>query len=169
MKRIFLSIVPLLFTACVSKPNNIEPIKNFELDSYLGKWYEIARLDHGFERGLEQVSANYSMREDGGVKVVNKGYNQKEKEWDEAIGKAYFVDDRTTGFLEVSFFGPFYGSYIIWELGKEYEYAFVCGPSKKYLWFLARTPYVDENMKKYFYARAKEEGFDLEGLIWVEQ
>ena len=95
------------------------------MDKYLGKWFEIARLDHRFERGLQQVTAEYSIREDGKVKVLNRGFSTKKDKWSEAIGKAKFAEDENTGFLKVSFFGPFYGSYIIFELEKEnYSYAF---------------------------------------------
>jgi apolipoprotein D and lipocalin family protein len=86
------------------------------LERYLGKWYEIARLDHSFERGLEKVSATYSLRDDGGVRVENRGFSQKKNTWKAAEGKAYFVRDSNEGYLKVSFFGPFYGSYVIFEL-----------------------------------------------------
>jgi len=91
----------------VSVPENIRPVDNFSLERYLGKWYEIARLDHSFKHGLTFVNAEYSLRPDGGVRVINKGYSQKEKKWKEIEGRGYFVDRKDVGFLKVSFFGPF--------------------------------------------------------------
>lgn len=158
-----------LLAGCVGLPAGIEPVRGFDLDRYLGTWYEIARLDHSFERGLEQVTANYSLREDGGVRVVNRGYDTTAGAWDEAVGKAFFVEDEGTGYLKVSFFGPFYGSYIVFELDRDYRHAFISGPNRDYLWLLARTPTVDEAVIERFRARATELGFDLSGLILVEQ
>ena len=125
------------------------------LQRYLGKWYEVARLDHSFERGMNQVTADYSMREDGGVKVLNQGYLVEDDEWKSAEGKAYFVESEDTGYLKVSFFGPFYGSYVVFELDKQdYQYAFISGPNHDYLWFLSRTPEVSEELKQDFIAQA---------------
>jgi apolipoprotein D and lipocalin family protein len=162
-------VVFLLLTGCLGKPDGVEPVGNFELQKYLGKWYEIARLDHSFERGLSQVTANYSLRDDGGVKVLNRGYSEERKEWKQAEGKAYFVGGDDRGYLKVSFFGPFYGSYIVFELDKEnYQYAFVSGPDKTYLWLLARTPEVDKALIERFKTRARELGFATDKLIFVE-
>ena len=94
-------------------PERVTPVESFELNRYLGKWYEIARLDHSFERGLERVTAEYSLRDDGGISVVNRGYSIEDDEWKVAEGKAYFVNDKNLGYLKVSFFGPFYGSYVV--------------------------------------------------------
>jgi apolipoprotein D and lipocalin family protein len=108
--------------------------------SDLGKWYEIARFDHSFERGQSRVSAEYSLRDDGAVRVLNRGYSAAEKVWQEAEGKARFAKGADQGFLKVSFFGPFYGSYVVFELDADYQHALVCGPDRSYLWILARTP-----------------------------
>jgi apolipoprotein D and lipocalin family protein len=169
--RAFLSFVlALVTTGCTSLPKGIDPVEGFELNRYLGKWYEIARLDHSFERGLDKVTAEYSMRDDGGVKVVNRGYSRKKTEWNEAEGKAYFVRDSAEGYLKVSFFGPFYGSYVIFELDEEnYSYAFVAGPDKSYLWFLSRTPTVSDDLVRKFIEKAGELGFDTDKLILVDQ
>lgn len=162
--------IPLLLAGCLGMPKGVEPIEGFELDRYLGKWHEIARLDHSFERGLERVSAEYSLREDGGVRVVNRGYSTKKNAWDEAEGKAYFVEDENLGYLKVSFFGPFYGSYVIFELEESgYEYAFISGPDTSYLWLLAREPAVDQQVMDHFLARAEALGFNLDELIIVNQ
>nr|WP_232848466.1 lipocalin family protein [Bowmanella yangjiangensis] len=151
-------------------PDRVKPVKGFELNRYLGSWYEIARLDHSFEAGLSQVTANYSMREDGGVSVLNRGFSADENTWREAEGKAYFVEDSDTGYLKVSFFGPFYGSYVIFELDKQnYQYAFVSGPDTDYLWLLARTPQVEPEVIDKFEQMAKDRGFNTDQLIYVDQ
>lgn len=163
---IFFSLI--LSTACVGLPENVKPVDKFELDKYLGKWYEIARLDHSFERGLSHVTAHYSMREDGGVKVINRGFSKEKDAWKEAEGRAYFVGEPSLGFLKVSFFGPFYGSYIIFELDHEkYQYSLISGPNKSYLWLLARTPVIDASTKKTLIKKATELGFDTNSLIYV--
>lgn len=162
-------LLALLLAGCVSMPENIKPVDNFQGARYLGKWYEIARLDHSFERGLTDVTADYSLQDDGGIKVVNRGFSAKENKWKEAQGKAYFVNRSDQGFLKVSFFGPFYGSYIIFELDrKQYSYALVCGPDKSYLWLLARSPKINEDFKKRLIAKAAALGFDTEKLIYVQ-
>lgn len=150
-------------------PETVRPVKDFELKRYLGKWYEIARLDHSFERGLSQVTAEYSLRDDGSVKVINRGYSVTENQWQEAEGKAYPVNNNNEGYLKVSFFGPFYGSYVIFELDQDnYQYSFVSGPDKDYLWFLARTPSVPEALVEKFMDTASAKGFNTENLIFVE-
>ncbi|MCW8196500.1 lipocalin [Proteobacteria bacterium 005FR1] len=167
-------ILSTLLTACVSKPDGIEPVKGLEVQRYLGKWYEIARLDHSFEENLQAVTAEYSRREDGGLKVVNRGFNVETGEWEEALGKAFFVEDPNTGYLKVSFFGPFYGAYVIFELGDlqpgdgEYDYVFLTGNSREYLWLLARTPQVSEQIKAAFVKRSEALGFATENLIFVD-
>ncbi|GGO80894.1 outer membrane lipoprotein Blc [Marinobacterium nitratireducens] len=160
----------LLLTGCVGMPDKVTPVDNFELDRYLGKWYEIARLDHSFERGLERVTAEYSMRDDGGVAVVNRGYSTEDEAWKVAQGKAYFVEGSDKGYLKVSFFGPFYGSYVVFELEQTgYEYAFVSGPDTSYLWLLSRTPRLDDDVIERFKRVSSELGFDTSELIFVDQ
>jgi apolipoprotein D and lipocalin family protein len=164
-----LTVLLLILTACTGKPDGVVAVKDFELDRYLGKWYEIARLDHSFERGLSNITAEYSLRDDGGVKVINSGFSKEDNEWQQAEGKAYFVEETDSGHLKVSFFGPFYGSYIVFELEKkDYQYAFVSGPDTSYLWLLARTPQVDEKVTEQFVKRSQELGFDTSKLIYVE-
>jgi apolipoprotein D and lipocalin family protein len=164
-----LSMLLFILTACTGKPDGVVAVKEFELDRYLGKWYEIARLDHSFERGLNNITAEYSLRDDGGVKVINSGFSKEDDEWEQAEGKAFFVDETDSGHLKVSFFGPFYGSYIVFELDrKNYQYAFVSGPKTSYLWLLARTPEVDERVTELFVKRSQELGFDTSKLIYVE-
>ena len=169
MKKLLALILPFLFGGCLDVPDGITPIDNFELDKYLGKWYEVARLDHSFERGLQQVTAEYEMRQDGGVQVTNRGYLTSKNKWKDAQGKAYFVDQPQTGHLKVSFFGPFYGTYAIFELGDNYEYAFVSGSTTEYLCFLSRTPVVSQELKDHFLEKAEALGFDTKALIFVDQ
>jgi apolipoprotein D and lipocalin family protein len=167
MKKLSLWLA-LLLTGCVGIPERVEPVGNFKVQNYLGKWYEIARLDHSFERGLTRVTAEYQLRDDGGLRVTNRGYSVREGKWKEAVGKAYFVNKPDEGFLKVSFFGPFYGSYIIIDLDQEhYQYSLVCGPNKSYLWILSRSPIMQADVKKRLINKAATLGFDTNGLIHV--
>lgn len=168
--RILILLCTVMLSACVGLPDNVKPVEQFKLERYLGKWYEIARLDNSFERGLSRVSAEYSLRDDGGVGVINRGFSESNNQWKEAKGRAYFVEDANRGFLKVSFFGPFYGSYIVFELDHEnYQYSVVSGPDKSYLWMLARTPKISEEVKASLLAKAASLGFDTSKLIFVPQ
>jgi len=168
MRIVLYTLVALILTGCLGMPETVTPVENFELNRYLGKWYEIARLDHSFERNLERITAEYSMRDDGGVSVLNRGYSIEDDEWKVAEGKAYFVDDVNIGYLKVSFFGPFYGSYVVFEIDQEgYEYAFVSGPDTSYLWLLSRTPKLQQEIIEKFKRISKELGFDTSQLIFV--
>lgn len=175
MKKLLILINLIIMSACTGVPDNIKVVESVDASQYLGTWYEIARLDHAFERDLEKVTATYSMRDDGSIKVINRGFNTKTNEWKEAEGKAYFIDppnaDKTnTGKLKVSFFGPFYGAYNIMVLDKpHYNYVMICGPDKSYLWILSRTPQLTYPIKQHLIAQAKELGFDTEKLIHVPQ
>jgi len=169
LKRILLTISMVALSGCLGMPESVRPISGFELNNYLGKWYEVARLDHSFERGLTRVTAEYRMRDDGGVSVLNRGYSEKKNAWQEAEGKAYFVQSPTDGYLKVSFFGPFYGSYVVFELDHDnYSYAFVSGPNTDYLWLLSRTPSVEPEIMEKFISMSAERGFDTSGLIFVQ-
>lgn len=166
-----LCLLLLLVTGCsVSKvPEGVSPVKGFEVDRYLGTWYEIARLDHVFERGMHEVTAEYTRRDDGGIQVINRGYLPGKDQWKTAKGKAYFIGNPDIGHLKVSFFGPFYGGYIVFELDQgNYEYAFVSGPDTDYLWLLSRTPTIDETLYERFVQGADELGFDTRQLIRVD-
>lgn len=150
-------------------PEGVVPVKDFDEAKYLGKWYEVARLDHSFERGLSNVTAEYELRSDGGIRVINRGLSVTEDKWKEAEGKAYFVNTRDEGYLKVSFFGPFYGSYIVFGLdNKNYQYAFVSGYNTSYLWLLSRVPTVSKELKEKFIKESKVLGFDTDSLIFVE-
>jgi len=170
MMRKFLVAFSLLLTGCVGLPENVKPVAHFNADKYLGKWYEIARLDHSFERDLTKVSATYSLREDGGIRVINRGYDAQKQQWKEADGKAYFVNSADQGYLKVSFFGPFYGAYIVVELDQEnYQYSLVSGPDKLYLWILSRAPQMNQETQMRLVEKAAALGFDTGKLIFVEQ
>jgi len=168
MKCLLVLLVSATLSACLGMPESVTPVNDFQLDRYLGKWYEVARLDHSFESGLEQVTAYYSLRDDGGISVINRGYLPDKDKWSEAEGKAYFVNEKTTGYLKVSFFGPFYGSYVIFYLDKDnYEYAFVSGPDKSYLWFLSRKPNPPQAVIEKFISMSNDLGFEANKLLFV--
>lgn len=168
--RILFSVLFLVVTVvsgCTGLPKGIEPIRQFDLQQYYGKWYEVARLNHRFERNLQQVTAEYSPGEDGFVVVKNRGYNTVKEEWKEAIGKAKLKSDPQTGHLLVSFFGPVYASYVIFELDN-YQQAYVVGSNRKNLWFLSRTPEVSDAAKNAFLTTVQDNGFEIDELIWVD-
>ncbi|MCH9813847.1 MAG: lipocalin family protein [Epsilonproteobacteria bacterium] len=162
-----LFVLLIFFSGCMGIPKDVKPIENFTLSKYLGTWYEVARLDHSFERGLNQVTATYSLRQDGGVKVINRGYHTQKTRWQEAEGKAYFVKSPDIGYLKVSFFGPFYGSYIILALDYE-KYALICGPNTSYLWILSRTPTLEESTMRLLIQKAVALGFETDRLIYIK-
>ncbi len=166
MKKYF-CLAAFFFTGCAGAPKGAEPVAGFEIGRYLGTWHEIARLDHSFERGLTGVTADYSLRDDGGVKVLNRGYHAEKGIWKQAEGRAYFTGDKTVGQLKVSFFRPFYGGYNIIELDKEnYAYALIAGPNLSYLWILARTTELSPEITAKLTAKAKALGFETEKLIF---
>jgi apolipoprotein D and lipocalin family protein len=170
MRLFKIILISIVLSGCTGIPKGVEPISGFELDRYLGKWYEIARLDHSFEEGLSAVTADYSLQDDGLVKVINRGYNAEKDQWEEAEGKAKFVENADIAHLKVSFFGPFYGSYIVFGLDKQdYQYAFVAGPNHGYLWLLARTPEVSDDVIARFINEASQRGFETDNLIFVDQ
>lgn len=166
-----LALAATLTTACsTAPPDGAEPVRDFELERYLGTWYEVARLDHRFERGLEDVTASYGKRDDGGVSVTNRGWDTDDGEWNEVEGKAYFRGDSDVGSLKVSFFGPFYGGYHILSLDRaaaDYGLALVVGPSRGYLWILSRSPDVPEDRYQALVDQARGLGFPVEELIRV--
>lgn len=168
--KIGLFFSALLSVGCsVTPPDNLKVVDHFELNRYLGTWYEVARLDHSFESGLQQVTANYSLRDDGGVKVINRGFNPVKNRWQQSEGKGYFTGPSSTAALKVSFFGPFYGGYNVFELDKDYQYALVSGPDRSYLWIMSRTPRLDAGVKQQLLATAQRNGFDTSKLVWVKQ
>ena len=150
--------------ASVSKVDNA-PVAALDLNRYLGEWYEIARFDHSFERGVEQAKANYTQNADGTIKVVNSGI--KDSKPKTAIGKGKTTD--TPGLLRVSFFGPFYADYRVMMIDGNYTYALVGSGGADYLWLLSRTPGLSETAKSELLVEARRRGYDTDKLIWVEQ
>ena len=144
-------------------------VKPFNTEKYLGTWYEIARLDYRFEKHLNNVTATYSLKKDGTIKVDNKGYNYKKNKWEESIGKAKPVSEPTEAKLKVSFFGPFYAGYNVIAIDKDYKYALVAGKNTNYLWFLSRETTMPENIKADYLKLARSIGYNTDKLIWVEQ
>jgi apolipoprotein D and lipocalin family protein len=170
MKYLTLLSGIFLLTGCAFTPQGVNPVEGYELDRYLGTWYEIARFDHRFERGLSQVSATYSKRQDGGIDVINRGKNNMTGAWKEVKGRGYFVGKPTVARLKVSFFWPFYGGYNVIALDREnYSYALVCGPTRDYLWILSRTRQLEEKIIQQLVASAASLEFDTGKLIRVDQ
>lgn len=160
-----------LVVACSSPtpPQGVTVVTPFDAQKFLGSWYEIARFDHRFERGLQKVTANYSPMSDGGIQVINRGYNPERGMWQKVTGKAYFTGSPNTAALKVSFFGPFYGGYNVIALDSAYRHALVCGPDHDYLWILSRTPTISDDVKQQLLSAATRQGFDVSKFIWVEQ
>ncbi|WP_159739039.1 lipocalin family protein [Vibrio atypicus] len=169
MKRYFLLFALFILTACTSIPKGLQAVDNFDSQLYLGTWYEVARLDHSFERGLSNVSAQYSFNEDGSINVINRGWDQEEQQWSEAIGKAKFVNDSDIGHLKVSFFGPFYSSYVVFYLESDYSTALVSGYSRDYFWILSRSPQLPDYKLNKYLRIAEQAGFDSSKLIFPFQ
>lgn len=146
-------------------------VEELDLDRYLGTWYEIARFDHSFERGLVGVTANYSYRNDGKIKVLNTGYkNTLDGPYSEAVGKAKQPNpEKEPGKLKVAFFWIFYADYFILELDDDYQWVLIGSSSDKYLWILSRTPQLEQETRDYILKKATERGYDTSKLIWVEQ
>jgi apolipoprotein D and lipocalin family protein len=156
-----------LLSNCTGIPKGVSPVQGFDARLYLGTWYEVARLDHSFEKGLDNTSATYTARNDGGIDVVNRGYDRAGRKWKEASGRAYFMGDRSVGRLKVAFFWPFNSSYNIILLdGDHYAYSVVCGPGRKYLWILSRTPGLDRQILDSLVEFARSRGFPTESLIF---
>lgn len=162
-------LLSFVFAGCSSIPPGIQAVRNFDINRYKGTWYEIARLDHSFERGLSNVSATYMLRDDGGIDVLNKGFDKNSGRWKQINGGAYFVKDRTIGRLKVTFFWPFYGGYNVISLDSEnYSYALVCGPNRSYLWILAREKTLSRSVMDELIKTAENLGFKTDNLILVE-
>jgi len=158
-----------LLPGCAGIPGGLDSVSGFVPERYLGRWYEIARLDHRFERGLVNVTAEYRKRADGDIDVTNRGFDPQEGKWREAKGLAKFVGEPDRGRLKVSFFGPFYGGYTIVALDEQYRWAMVVGPTTDYLWILSRAPRLDRRTLETLVAKAKAAGFATEDLVYVDQ
>jgi len=158
-----------LNSACrISIPDGARAVKPFDGRKYLGKWYEIARLDFKYEKNLNNVTANYSRAEEGMIKVDNRGYNYVKKEWKQSVGKAKFVRDPQEGRLKVSFFGPFYSGYNVIALDENYRYALVAGNNLDYLWILSREKSIPDTVKENYLKLARELGYNTGKLVWTK-
>lgn len=163
-------VLALCLVGCLGVPEGTRPVAGFELDRYLGKWYEVARLDHSFERGLSNVTAEYTLRGDGGIRITNRGFKVARNKWKDAHGKAFFDGETSIGKLKASWFGPFYGAYNIIALDMEnYQWSLVAGPDTDYLWILSRTPVLDQAIADQLFSQAKAYGFNIDELIFVDQ
>jgi apolipoprotein D and lipocalin family protein len=156
------------FMSCNTIPEGVTAVKSFDKNKYLGKWYEIARFDFRFEKDLNNTTAEYSVNEDGSIKVLNQGYNTQTGKWVKAEGKAKFVGEEDVAMLKVSFFGPFYAGYNVIALDTNYKYALVAGQNLDYLWILSRYPTVSDSVKLHYIQFAKAKGFNTDKLLWVE-
>jgi apolipoprotein D and lipocalin family protein len=160
----------MVLISCTAVPKGLAPVEGFDIESYLGKWYEIGRLDHTFERNMSNVSATYTVDDSGDIAVVNRGYKADTGEWKSIQGVARPIGNDSTGSLKVSFFGPFYGGYHIIDLDRQnYSYAMVVGPSRSYFWILSRERVMDEELYKELVTKAAAYGIDTKKLIRVEQ
>ena len=154
--------------SCATIPKGAVAVKPFQKERYLGKWYEIARMDFKFEKDLNNTTAEYSLNDNGTISVLNKGYNPIKGKWKEAIGKAKFVQEENIAMLKVSFFGPFYAGYNVIAIDDDYRYALVCGKSLKYLWILSRETSIPVKIKEEYLKIAQRIGYHTADLLWVE-
>ncbi len=168
--RIAVALLGLAVLAgCTGRPDGVEPVRPFDAKRYIGTWYEVARLDHRFERGLTNVTAQYGLLPDGGISVVNRGFDPADCAWEQVEGKATFQEDPSVPSLAVTFFWPFAGGYHVFALDqREYRWAAVSGPTRDYLWLLARTPELDPAVRDALVAEARRLGFPVDGLIFVD-
>ena len=148
-------------------PDYVELIDGFDVQQYMGKWYEIARLDFKYEKDLSHVSATYFLNKKGMIEVFNRGYNYKEKKWKEAQGKATFNDQKDKSALKVSFFGPFYSGYNVVMMDPDYETALVFGEKHDYMWILSRNKTIPEHVKQKFLDYAQQKGYNISQLVWT--
>lgn len=162
MKKIILLCLSFVF----GLSDELKTVAHVDLERYLGKWYEIARYDHRFERGCSEVEAIYTLRDDGMIGVQNRCFIKDENRTKEAHGRAKIVDEQTNSKLKVTFFWPFYGDYWIIELAEDYRFVVVSEPTKAYFWILSRTPSMEQTELEGILGRAKALGFDEAKLIW---
>jgi len=148
-------------------PKGVKAVKPFNLSKYLGKWYEIARLDYLFEKGVDYSTAEYSLNDDGTIKVVNQGYNYKKQEEVESVGVAIPAGDEDEGMLKVSFQKPFYAGYNVIAVDNKYKYALVAGRNRNYLWLLSREKEMPEKILNEYLEKAESLGFNTSKLVWT--
>lgn len=165
MKKFFIIFMVGLLAGCSELTVDNSVVGELDLQRFLGTWYEIARFDHRFERGMEQTKANYVLRDDGDIDVLNTGI--KDGELQTAEGKAKLTD--VPAVLRVSFFGPFYSDYRVMLVDSDYQYALIGSGSDEYLWILSRTPQLSDSIKTLILDEAQHRGYDTKQLIWVKQ
>lgn len=168
LKTLIVFISSLIFYSCATIPKGAMAVQPFDQEEYLGKWYEVARMDFKFEKNLNNTTANYSLNANGTIKVENRGYNYVTEKWQESTGKAKFLTTSAVANLKVSFFGPFYAGYNVIAIDPDYKYALVVGKSTDYLWILSRETTIPSNIKESYLSKANELGFKTDELIWVE-
>lgn len=161
--------VALYATRKPAIPQGVEPVENFDLQRYLGKWYEVARIEHSFEKGLQRTQAEYSLAQDGSIFVTNRGYDPKRGEWKVSHGKAKPTIAPDVAALKVSFFGPFYSGYNVVALCKDYQWAMVIGSSLDYFWILSRQPSLPNGVEDRLLEQARTLGVDTQKILWVHQ
>ncbi|WHF50310.1 lipocalin family protein [Chryseobacterium gotjawalense] len=161
--------VAFLHSCSVGIPKGATAVQNFNAKKYLGKWYEIARFDYRFERNMKNVTATYSMKDNGNIKVDNRGYDHVKNKWKESIGEAKFVENENVARLKVSFFKPIWAGYNIIDIDEDYKYALVAGNNLDYLWILSREKTIPVSYRERFLEKAKKLGYQTGNLIWVEQ
>ena len=164
-KMFFMALAAMFLSACDATEIDNSTVKSVDLNRYVGRWYEIAKFDHIFERGLDFAMANYTLREDGKIDVLNTGVKDGRAKDAKGIAKTTNI----SGLLKVSFFGPFYSDYRILMLDTNYQYALVGGSNENYLWILSRTPQLDDATRSLILAEAERRGYNTSKLVWVKQ
>lgn len=161
----------LLVAGCAVKPlrGNVQPVSPFDVKRYAGTWHEIARIDHRFQKGLVNASAEYSLNPDGSVKVVNRGYHPEKQEWKSVEGVAKFLGEPNVAALKVSFFGPFYSGYNVVALDPGYQVAIVVGEDLSYFWLLARDKHLPKAQVDALLQKAQVLGVDVGQVILTQQ
>lgn len=172
IKLIFMQIMTVAFLGGMfgcgrTIPQGVTAVKNFDVNRYMGKWYEIARIDFKYEKNMNNTTAMYTLNDDGSVKVVNSGYDVVKEKDKQSKGKAKFVDATNVGMLKVSFFGPFYSGYNVIDLDEHYKYALVAGKNLDYLWILSREKTIPNAVRERFLEKAKSAGYDVSRLLWI--
>lgn len=159
----------LMIAGCAGKPDGVDPVRPFDISRYGGEWFEIMRLDHSFERGLTNVTATYTLNDDGSVRVLNRGFDRESCKWQDAVARAVFQGPRDTASLSVTFFWPFAGGYHVIDLDvQDYGWALVSGPSRDYLWILARNPDLAPDIRNRLVEKARGFGYPVDDLILVD-
>lgn len=157
-----------ILASCGSSSKHTSGVNDFEVEKYMGTWYEIARMDFKFEKDLNNVSAQYNLDDKGNVIVTNSGYHTVKEQWEKAVGKAKFRGNNNIGELKVSFFGPFYSDYNVSAIDEDYRYALVTGKNQDYIWILSRSKSIPDDIKGDYLEKAKTMGYNTDLLIWVQ-